>query len=86
MVNGITFSEQLITSTNFAHFMYTFLNHANGITKGCEVSHANGTVYVQKGYFYGVWAECAGGRNGRNRIARRIIRTALFALWYLRLI
>ncbi len=51
MVNGITFSEQLITSANFAHFMYTFLNHANGITKGCEVSHANGTVYVQKGYF-----------------------------------
>ena len=36
MVNGITFSEQLITSANFAHFMYTFLNHANGITKGCE--------------------------------------------------
>lgn len=51
MVNGITFSEQLITSANFAHFMYTFLNRANGITKGCEVSHANGTVYVQKGYF-----------------------------------
>lgn len=51
MVNGITFSEQLITSANFAHFMYTFLNHANGITKGCEVSHANEKVYVQKGYF-----------------------------------
>ena len=51
MINGITFSEQLITSANFAHFMYTFLNHANGVTKGCEVSHANGNVYVQKGYF-----------------------------------
>lgn len=51
MVNGITFSEQLITSENFAHFMYTFLNHANGVTKGCAVSNANGKVYVQKGYF-----------------------------------
>lgn len=51
MVNGITFSEQLITSENFAHFMYTFLNHANGVTKGCVISNANGKVYVQKGYF-----------------------------------
>ena len=51
MVNGITFSEQLITSENFAHFMYTFLNHANGVTKGCAISNANGKVYVQKGYF-----------------------------------
>ena len=51
MVNGITFSEQLITSENFAHFMYTFLNHANGVTKGCAISNANGKVYVLKGYF-----------------------------------
>lgn len=51
MVNGITFSEQLITSANFAHFMYTFLNKANGVTKGCGVSHANGKIYIQKGYF-----------------------------------
>jgi len=51
VVNGITFSEQLITSENFAHFMYTFLNHANGVTKGCAISNANGKVYVQKGYF-----------------------------------
>lgn len=51
MVNGITFSEQLITSANFAHFMYTFLNHANGITKGCEISQSGGIVYIQKGYF-----------------------------------
>lgn len=51
MVNGITFSEQMITSANFAHFMYTFLSRTNGVTKGCEVSHANGTVYIQNGYF-----------------------------------
>lgn len=51
MVNGITFAEQLITSANFSHFVHTFLNKANGVTKGCEVSHANNNVYVQKGYF-----------------------------------
>lgn len=51
MVNGITFSEQMITSANFAHFMYTFLSRTNGVTKGCEVSHADGTVYIQSGYF-----------------------------------
>lgn len=62
MVNGITFSEQLITSANFAHFMYTFLNHANGVTKGCEVSQANGKIYVQKGYFieYGRMVQVVG--------------------------
>lgn len=51
MINGITFSEQLITSANFAHFMHTFLNKANGITKGCGISYANDKIYVQKGYF-----------------------------------
>ncbi len=51
MVNGITFSEQLTTSADFAHFQNTFLNRANGVTKGCEISHADGNVYVQKGYF-----------------------------------
>lgn len=51
MINGITFSEQLTTSADFAHFQNTFLNNSNGITKGCEISHAAGNVYVQKGYF-----------------------------------
>lgn len=62
MVNGITFSEQLITSANFAHFMYTFLNHANGVTKGCGLSQSNGKIYVQKGYFmaYGRMVQIAG--------------------------
>ena len=51
MINGITFSEQLIKSRDFAHFMYTFLNKTSGITKGCEISHTNDTVHIQKGYF-----------------------------------
>lgn len=51
MVNGITFSEQLTTSADFAHFQNTFLNRSNGVTKGCGISHADGNVYVQKGYF-----------------------------------
>ncbi len=62
MVNGITFSEQLITSANFAHFMYIFLNHANGITKGCDISYEDGNVYIQKGYFmeYGRMVQIVG--------------------------
>lgn len=51
MVRGITFSEQLITSDDFSHFMYTFLNKANGVTKGCEISTADANIYIQKGYF-----------------------------------
>lgn len=51
MVNGITFSEQLTTSADFAHFQNTFLNHSDGITKGCDISQADGNVYIQKGYF-----------------------------------
>lgn len=62
MINGITFSEQLIRSKDFAHFMYTFLNGTSGITKGCEISHAGGNVYVQKGYFiqHGRFVEVVG--------------------------
>jgi len=51
MVNGITFQEQLITSANMAHFMYTFLNKTNGITKGCSVSTANDNINIAAGYF-----------------------------------
>lgn len=51
MISGITFSEQLTTSADFAHFQNTFLNRANGITKGCEISQSDGNIYVQKGYF-----------------------------------
>lgn len=51
MISGITFSEQLTTSADFAHFQNTFLNRANGVTKGCGISQADGNIYVQKGYF-----------------------------------
>lgn len=51
MINGITFSECLITSGDFAHFMYTMLGNTDGVTKGCEISTANDLIYIQKGYF-----------------------------------
>ncbi len=48
---GITFDKQLLTSRQHAHFQNLFLNHTDGITKGCEVSQSGNNVYVQKGFF-----------------------------------
>ncbi len=52
MVNGIVFSDQLMTSSNFAHFVWTFLNHSNGITKGCGLTHTTENVSIAAGYFF----------------------------------
>ena len=52
MVNGIVFSDQLMTSSNFAHFVWTFLNHANGITKGCGITHTTERISIAAGYFF----------------------------------
>lgn len=62
MIRGITFAEQLNTSADFAHFQNTFLNKANGVTKGCGISTAENNVYVQKGYFVvcGRWVQVVG--------------------------
>lgn len=51
MVRGITFSEQLTTSGDFAHFQNTFLDRACGITKGCRVTSDTEKVYISAGYF-----------------------------------
>lgn len=51
MQAGITFDKQLLTSRQHAHFQNLFLNHTDGITKGCEVTQADGKIYVQKGFF-----------------------------------
>lgn len=51
MIRGITFSEQLNTSDDFAHFQNTFLERTNGITKGCEMTTKLESVFIQKGYF-----------------------------------
>lgn len=48
---GITFDKQLLTSRQHAHFQSLFLNHTDGITKGCGVSQSDGNIYVQKGFF-----------------------------------
>lgn len=50
-VRGITFEKQSTFSKDFAHYQYTFLNHANGITKGCEITHDNDNIYITDGYF-----------------------------------
>lgn len=51
MQTGITFDKQALTSRQHAHFQNLFLNHTDGVTKGCEVSQNDGNVYVQKGFF-----------------------------------
>lgn len=48
---GITFDKQMLTSRQHAHFQKLFLNHTDGITKGCEVTQSGGNIYVQKGFF-----------------------------------
>lgn len=40
-----------MTSENMGHFMWTFLNHENGITKGCEVTNSTTYAFVSAGYF-----------------------------------
>lgn len=62
MVNGITFASQLITSANMAHYMWTFLNKTNGITKGCAVSASGSNINITTGYFiiYGRMVQIVG--------------------------
>lgn len=50
MVNGITFDQQLITSANMAHFMWTFAGKKSGITRGCDLSVSGSTLYISPGY------------------------------------
>lgn len=50
MINGITFSDQVMTSADFAHFLNTLLE-SNGITKGCDISTSDGLIYIKSGYF-----------------------------------
>ena len=38
MIRGITFSEQVFYSKDFAHFQNVFLDGACGTTKGCEIT------------------------------------------------
>lgn len=50
-VRGITFEKQSTFSKDFAHYQYTFLNGASGITKGCEITHDTDNIYISDGYF-----------------------------------
>lgn len=51
MIRGITFSEQMFYSADFAHFMNTFLCGGVGITKGCACTNDGTKVTIGKGYF-----------------------------------
>lgn len=51
MISGIVFNECSMTSDDFAHFVYTMLGKTDGVTKGCEISTDNNSIYIQKGYF-----------------------------------
>lgn len=52
MIRGITFSEQIFRSEDFAHYMNFFLNNCSGITKGCEITNDGTNVTIGKGYFF----------------------------------
>ena len=51
MIRGITFSEQMFYSADFAHFMNTFLCGGVGITKGCSCTSDGANVTIGTGYF-----------------------------------
>jgi len=51
MIRGITFSEQVFYSADFAHYMNFFLNGGVGITKGCNITNDGTKVTIGTGYF-----------------------------------
>ena len=51
MIRGITFSEQMFYSADFAHFQHFWLNGKSGITKGCNITQDGSQVTIGKGYF-----------------------------------
>ena len=59
---GITFDKCNVTSANDAHYHWTFLNHTNGVTKGCAVTAGTKTFTIAKGYFiiYGRMVQVTG--------------------------
>ena len=52
MIRGVTFSEQVFRSEDFAHFQNFCLRDCNGITKGCEITNNGTSVTIGKGYFF----------------------------------
>ena len=51
MLRGQVFSEQVFSNECFAHFINTFLNKKNGVTKGCNITNTNNSITVNAGYF-----------------------------------
>lgn len=52
MIRGITFSEQVFRSEDFAHYMNFFLNGCSGITRGCKITNNGTNVTLGTGYFF----------------------------------
>lgn len=51
MLRGEVFSEQVFDNECFAHFINTFLNKKNGVTKGCNLTSTKNSVTINAGYF-----------------------------------
>lgn len=68
MLRGYVFKTQTFTDSAFAHFIYTFLNKNNGVTKGCELSYTNNSVSISAGYFsvFGRFLEIMGNETIEN--------------------
>ena len=51
MQTGITFNNCNVSSRQDAHYHWTFLNHTNGVTKGCGLTYDKTHIYIAKGFF-----------------------------------
>lgn len=51
-VRGVTFSNQLLTSEDFAHITKQAINGRDGISKGCLLTYDNDNIYIGSGYFF----------------------------------
>ena len=52
LLRGVTFDQQSMTSSDFAHFQKVFLNNIDGVTRGCEVTKQGMSVFIAPGYFF----------------------------------
>lgn len=51
MIRGITFSDQITTSDDFAHLQNKWFNGVSGVTKGCKITADDNNIYITAGYF-----------------------------------
>jgi len=51
-IQGITFSKQLVSSSDDAHIYKLLLNGRKGITKGCTMTFGGDDIYIANGSFF----------------------------------